>query len=134
MLPRKRETDGRQSAVGDSPTLYPQRVSFSQAEFEIRCEWGLRGLRDLAPISDVVIIVDVLSFSTALDVGTSRGGIIFPYPLKGDSAAAYAASLNAQLASAGRGVGFSLSPESLRFMEAGCRLVLPSPNGAALSF
>ena len=109
-------------------------MSFNQAEFEIRCEWGLAGLRDLAPISDAVIIVDVLSFSTALDVATSRGGIIFPYPLKDDSAATYAASLNAQLASASRGIGFSLSPASLTRMEAGCRLVLPSPNGAALSF
>jgi 2-phosphosulfolactate phosphatase len=122
------------TATGNSPTLYSQRVSFNQAEFGVRCEWGLRGLRDLAPISDVVIIVDVLSFSTALDLGTSRGGIIFPYPLKGDSATAYAASLNAQLASVSRGVGLSLSPTSLRSMEAGCRLVLPSPNGAALSF
>lgn len=109
-------------------------MSFSQAEFEIRCEWGLPGLLDLAPISDVVIIVDVLSFSTALDVATSRGGTIFPYPLKDDSAAAYATSLNAQLASVSRGVGLSLSPASLTRMEAGCRLVLPSPNGAALSF
>ena len=109
-------------------------MNFNQAEFEIRCEWGLKGLRDLAPISEVVIIVDVLSFSTALDLGTSRGGIIFPYPLKGDSATAYAASVNAQLASVSRGVGFSLSPTSLKSMEAGYRLVLPSPNGAALSF
>ena len=109
-------------------------MSFNQAEFEIRCEWGLGGLRDLAPISDVVIIVDVLSFSTALDIATSCGGTIFPYPLKDDSAIAYAASLNAQLASASRSIGFSLSPASLTSMEAGCRLVLPSPNGAALSF
>lgn len=114
--------------------LYARCVSFNQAESEIRCEWGLRGLRELAPISDVVIIVDVLSFSTALDIGTSRGAIIFPYPLNGGSATAYAASLNAELASSNRGVGLSLSPSSLRSIEPACRLVLPSPNGAALSF
>jgi 2-phosphosulfolactate phosphatase len=82
----------------------------------------------------VVIIIDVLSFSTALEVATSRGGIVVPYPLKGECAAAYAATRDAQLASAARGRGLSLSPASLRSMEAGCRLVLPSPNGAALSF
>jgi 2-phosphosulfolactate phosphatase len=108
-------------------------VSFQQSDFEIRCEWGLRGLRDLASVSDVVIIVDVLSFSTALDVAVSRGAILFPYPLKEDSAAAYAASLGAQLAGI-RGDGFGLSPASLRCIPAGYRLVLPSPNGAALSF
>ena len=108
-------------------------MSFDQAAFEIRCEWGLRGLRDLAPVSDVVIIVDVLSFSTALDVGTSRGAIIFPYPLKDDSAAGYASSLNARLAS-DRGNGLSLSPASLSSIETGTRLVLPSPNGATISF
>ena len=109
-------------------------MHFDQAGFEIRCEWGLRGLRELAPISDVVIIVDVLSFCTALDVGTSRGATIFPYPFKGDSAAAYAASVNAQLANADRGAGPSLSPASLWGAEPGVRLMLPSPNGSALSF
>ena len=109
-------------------------MNFDQADFEIRCEWGLRGLRALAPISDVVIIVDVLSFSTALDVATSRGAVIYPYRFKDATAAAYAASIQAELASAGRGPGYSLSPASLQSIEAGTRLVLPSPNGAALAF
>lgn len=113
---------------------YAEGVTFDQAEFAIRCEWGLRGMRELAPISDVVVIVDVLSFTTALDIGTSRGGIIFPYPLNDASAATYAMTLDASLASAGRGPGFSLSPGSLESLPAGHRLVLPSPNGAAISF
>jgi 2-phosphosulfolactate phosphatase len=100
----------------------------------VRCEWGLPGLRELAASSDVVVIVDVLSFTTAIDIATGRGGVVFPYPLKGDSAGSYARSLDAQLASADRGSGFSLSPTSLRSLPAGYRLVLPSPNGAALSF
>jgi 2-phosphosulfolactate phosphatase len=109
-------------------------VIFDQAEFEVRCEWGLQGLRQLAPVSDVIIIVDVLSFTTSIDIATARGGTIFPYPLKGESAADYADSVNAKLASADRARGFSLSPASLRSLPAGYRLVLPSPNGAALSF
>ena len=111
-----------------------QRVTFDQAEFQVRCEWGLAGLRELAASADVIVIVDVLSFSTAIDIATARSGVVFPYPLKGESAASYAVSVNAQLASPDRGSGFSLSPASLRDLPSGYRLVLPSPNGAALSF
>ena len=113
---------------------YPENVGFDQAEFEVRCEWGLRGLRELGAASDVIVIVDVLSFTTAIDVATARRGVIFPYPLKGESAAGYARSHNANLASGDRGTGFSLSPRSLGSLPGGYRLVLPSPNGAALSF
>jgi 2-phosphosulfolactate phosphatase len=109
-------------------------VTFDQAEFQVRCEWGLPGLRELGAISDVVAIVDILSFTTAIDIATARGAVVFPHPLKGESAFRYAASLDAILASADRGSGFSLSPASLRDLPAGHRLVLPSPNGAALSF
>jgi 2-phosphosulfolactate phosphatase len=109
-------------------------VRFRQAEFEVRCEWGLEGLRELGPVSGVVVVVDVLSFTTAIDVATARRGVILPYPLKGESAASYARTHNANLASPDRHTGFSLSPASLQSLPAGYRLVLPSPNGAALSF
>jgi 2-phosphosulfolactate phosphatase len=117
-----------------APCSYPDCVTFDQAEFQVRCEWGLPGLRELGAVSDVIVIVDVLSFTTAIDIATARGGVVFPYPLKGESAASYAGSLDAHLASPDRGSGFSLSPASLRNLPAGYRLVLPSPNGAALSF
>jgi len=109
-------------------------VTFNQAEFQVRCEWGRPGLRELGAISDVIVIVDVLSFTTAVDIATARGGVVFPYPLKGESAAAYADSVNAKVAFTDRTQGFSLSPASLRSLPAGYRLVLPSPNGAALCF
>ena len=41
---------------------------FDQAEYDLRCEWGMQGLLALAPDSDAVVIVDVLSFSTAVDI------------------------------------------------------------------
>ncbi|MEO8514134.1 MAG: hypothetical protein ABI543_11270 [Ignavibacteria bacterium] len=31
-------------------------------EVRINCEWGLKGLNYLLPVSDIIIIVDVLSF------------------------------------------------------------------------
>lgn len=108
--------------------------TFDQQEFDVRCEWGAHGVSLLAPISDVVVIVDVLSFSTAVDVAVSRGAAVFPYRWRDDTAAAYAASLDAILADHGREPSrYSLSPASLSGIPAGTRLVLPSPNGATLT-
>ncbi len=109
-------------------------MTFDQAGFRIRCEWGWKGIEALAPASDVVIVVDVLSFSTAVDIAVSRGATVLPFPLKGGSAGDYAASIGAVLASADRRSGFSLSPVSLQTVPSGLKLVLPSPNGAALCY
>lgn len=108
---------------------------FDQSEFELRCEWGEQGIAKLAPVSDVIIIVDVLSFSTSVEIATNRGAIIFPYRWNDESAADYAQSVNAELASRMRRCSdcYSLSPASLISISAGTRLVLPSPNGASLS-
>jgi 2-phosphosulfolactate phosphatase len=107
--------------------------TFSQGGFDLRCEWGERGVVCLAPVSDVVIVVDVLSFSTCVDVATARGAAIFPYWWRDESAAAFAASVGAELAGPRSGPGYSLSPASLAEIPRGARLVLPSPNGAALA-
>lgn len=108
---------------------------YNQSEFELRCEWGEHGVTQLAPISDVVVIVDILSFSTSVDIATNNGATILPYRWQDESAADYALSLNAQLASKKRtsGNGYSLSPASLLNIPTGTRLVLPSPNGASLT-
>lgn len=107
---------------------------FEQQEFDIRCEWGEHGVSVLAPISDVMIIVDVLSFSTSVDIAVSRGAIVFPYSRKDDQAVAFAASVHAELADPRRSQSkFSLSPQSLTHLTPGARIVLPSPNGATLT-
>lgn len=104
---------------------------FAQADFEIRCEWGLQGVTQLAPTSDVVIIVDVFSFTTCVEIATSQGALIYPY--RGDDAAGFAQSVGADLAAKWGNAGYSLSPHSLVQLPAGLRLVLPSPNGSTLS-
>ncbi|GAB4204562.1 MAG: 2-phosphosulfolactate phosphatase [Coleofasciculaceae cyanobacterium] len=108
---------------------------YDQSEYELRCEWGEQGIAQLAPISDVVVIVDVLSFSTSVEIATNNEAIIFPYRWQDTSAADYALSINAELASKQRisSNGYSLSPTSLLNISAGTRLVLPSPNGASLT-
>lgn len=108
---------------------------YDQASYAVRCEWGLRGVEALAPLSDVVIIVDVLSFSTCVEVATARGGLIFPYAWRDDTAVAYAESKQALLAGSRSrfDTPYSLSPTSLLGMPRGTRLVLPSPNGSTLT-
>ena len=108
-------------------------MNFDQADFEVRCEWGENGVLQLAPVSDIVIIVDILSFSTCIEIATSRGAIVFPYRWKDESAREFAQSVDAELANKRGGSGYSLSPASLVQISKGTRLVLPSPNGSSLS-
>jgi 2-phosphosulfolactate phosphatase len=77
--------------------------------------------------------VDVLSFTTTVDIATAAGAVIFPFGFGDDRATAFANEQNAVLAGSREEDGFSLSPSSLTRIEPGTRLVLPSPNGAALS-
>jgi 2-phosphosulfolactate phosphatase len=108
-------------------------VIFDQAEYALRCEWGAHGVRQLSLISDVLIVVDVLSFSTAVDIAVSNGAVIFPYGSRDVGTEEYARARSAHIAEKVRTQsGFSLSPASLRQVPPGYRLVLPSPNGAAL--
>jgi 2-phosphosulfolactate phosphatase len=108
---------------------------FDQEQFDIRCEWGAAGVGRIAPC-DVTVIVDVLSFTTTVDVALARGVTIFPYRWKDDSAAAYARERCAELAGPRHRLegGYSLAPSSLARAPAGLRLVLPSPNGSSLAF
>jgi 2-phosphosulfolactate phosphatase len=57
----------------------------------VRSEWGMHGVRRLRPEVAVLIIVDVLSFSTAVDIATGRGAHVLPFPL-GDRVAAQQAA------------------------------------------
>jgi 2-phosphosulfolactate phosphatase len=109
-------------------------VHFEQAEYDLKREWGLDGLLALQETSDVVVIVDVLSFSTAVDIAVSKGASVFPYRWDDYSASQFAAEKHAELAAERRTLGkYTLSPASLGSIPPGTLLVLPSPNGSALS-
>ena len=109
---------------------------FDQAGFDARLDWGVEGARVLADACRVVVVVDVLSFTTAIEVAVGRGAVVFPHPWPDPGAAAFAARVGAELAG-GRGEPsasrFSLSPVSLLDIPSGTRLVLPSPNGSAVA-
>jgi 2-phosphosulfolactate phosphatase len=102
-----------------------------QSSFDVRCEWGPCGVEALADCR-TFIIVDVLSFCTCVALAADRDITILPYPARDGGAAAFAANRRALLAGP-RGAGYSLSPSSLTGAPRGTRLVLPSPNGAAIS-
>ena len=113
-------------------------MTFTQSDFEIRCEWGEQGVSVLAPISDIVIIVDVLSFSTCVEIATSRGATVFPSRGQDETdsrrASSSTALMGAEFAGLQRSASrYSLSPQSLTTIPAGTRLVLPSRNGSLLS-
>jgi 2-phosphosulfolactate phosphatase len=95
---------------------------YDQSEFNLRCEWGPQGITQLASISDVVVIVDVLSFSTCVEIATNNGAIIFPYAMRDESVDQYAKSVRAELASHRERwttTGYSLSPKSVAEIPAG---------------
>ena len=109
---------------------------YDQKDYDIRCEWGAEGLSELLPGSHAIVIVDVLSFSTCVDIAVENGAMIYPYRCKDRTAAEYARARNAIMANFNReyeGGGYSLAPSSLVDIPPGTSLVLPSPNGSALS-
>lgn len=101
----------------------------------VACEWGSAGIKALRDRAAVLVIVDVLSFSTAVDVALSRGASVIPFPLGDPGLARAAAESSGALLAAPRRAGaqFSLSPATLRELPAGARVILPSPNGSRLS-
>src|SRR5689334_5660564 len=105
---------------------------FDQAPFDVRCEWGFAGIERLAP-ADVIIIVDVLSFTTTVDVALSRRVTILPFGYDESSAKQFALARNAELAGTRGPQKRSLSPASMINAPHGLRVVLPSPNGATLA-
>jgi 2-phosphosulfolactate phosphatase len=108
----------------------------SQVSYDVRFEWGPAGAAALAPSSSCLVVVDVLSFSTAVTVAAEAGTRVYPCAWRDESAAEFARSQQAELAVGRRAVSaarpWSLSPAALRRAPFTPRLVLPSPNGSAI--
>jgi 2-phosphosulfolactate phosphatase len=103
----------------------------------VRFEWGVPGARALTTDTSVVVVVDVLSFSTAVSVAVGRGTAVLPFAWGDETAAEVARERDAVLAAGRRGVTaahpWSLSPAALLAAPAVSRLMLPSPNGSTIS-
>ena len=110
-----------------------------QDAYRVRFERGERGALGLLsrrpPDVQVAIVVDVLSFSTAVDVAVSRGAHVFPSRFKSlaesqQIATMYDALLAVPRSERTEASPYTLSPSTLDALPQGARLVLPSPNGA----
>ena len=104
-----------------------------QRDYQIRCEWGEKGLATLGPISDVIVIVDILSFSTCVDIAVSRGAEVYPCRWKDERGDQLAEELGGICAGPRGSDRLSLSPVSLLDISEGTKLILPSPNGSTLT-
>jgi len=102
----------------------------------VRFGWGAAGAARAGGRGGVLIVVDVLSFTTAVSVAVDRGVAVYP-AAPGERAARLARDVRAELAVGRREVTdahpWSLSTAALRVARAPARLVLPSPNGSAIA-
>ncbi|WP_112248541.1 2-phosphosulfolactate phosphatase [Kribbella monticola] len=107
---------------------------YSQHGYRVGFDWGPVGAAAVS--GDLVAVVDVLSFTTAVTVAVDNGIEVLPYRWRDETAVAFAEQHNAALA-VGRGEagadGISLSPVTIRRAQNIKRLVLPSPNGSTIS-
>ncbi|MFC3896299.1 2-phosphosulfolactate phosphatase [Lentzea rhizosphaerae] len=85
---------------------------FSQAGYQLKLEWGPEGV-DALRDCDVLVVVDVLSFTTSVDLVVGNGGQVRPSLWKPTS-------------------GKTLRPASL--VGSSGLVELPSPNGSNLCF
>ena len=74
------------------------REGLDQRQFAVRMDWGLQGAQAIGRSADIVVIVDVLSFTTTVSVALDQGAEVFPYPWRDDSAQAFARQHRAVLA------------------------------------
>lgn len=84
---------------------------------------------------DVLVVVDVLSFATAVAAGTSRGVVFYPAGSRrrAGSLAAERDAVASVPRLAMRPGDYSLSPLSYAAAPAGTRVALRSPNGARMA-
>jgi 2-phosphosulfolactate phosphatase len=107
--------------------------TFGQKGHRCRLEWGRRGAYAAAERGDALVIIDTLSFSTAVATAIDRRARVYPCRWDAD-ARQVAAGLGAEytvnrteVPERGR---YSLSPGTLAALDPGTRLVIRSLNGA----
>ncbi|HXW84107.1 MAG TPA: 2-phosphosulfolactate phosphatase [Candidatus Binataceae bacterium] len=113
---------------------------YDQEGFDARFDWGTDGARELSRNAKTVVVVDVLSFTTAVETGVTRGARLYPLAWRG--------TRGPQPEALARRIGgvaavrrhetsprrpFSLSPPSMMHARPGLRIVVSSPNGAEVS-
>lgn len=101
-----------------------------QDGYAVRFEVGATGARELARLGDVVVVVDVLSFSTTVSVAMDRGMRVRPLA---DDSVAHDVPTAVRREAMDADHPWSLSPASIRSGPQVDVLALPSPNGARIA-
>lgn len=73
---RSQARESRRTERVESRLIRDNDGSHSQAGFDVRLDWGAAGLADIGVNVEAVVVVDVLSFTTAVEVACSRGARI----------------------------------------------------------
>src|SRR4051794_20649503 len=109
----------------------------AQAGYPLRFEWGPTGALTASAQRGVLVVVDILSFTTAVSVAVQRGVAVYPAAWRDTRAAELASEMDAVLAVGRREMTaehpWSLSPAALLSAPPPPRLVLPPPNGATIA-
>lgn len=134
-------SDSVSEAPGGGPAEHP---AHAQLESRVRLASGPVGASAIMTGASYAVVVDVLSFTTTLCVAAERGMTVLPYRWGSEGAREYAAEHDAVLAlgrAEAREVAqrqprppVSLSPAHMASALPVARVVLPSPNGSAISF
>jgi 2-phosphosulfolactate phosphatase len=102
---------------------------WGQAGNDVRLEWGSDGVATLGSVCAVLVVVDVLSFGTTVDLVVGNGSQVLPLRWRDEQAAEAASAAGAVLAGARE---WTLRPSSVVTMPPSMLFGLPSPNGATL--
>jgi 2-phosphosulfolactate phosphatase len=104
--------------------------------YSCQIDWGRRGAVRAAARGDILVIVDVLSFSTSVVTAVNYGGLIYPC-MESDNPEKLAEQIGGEVAVRREevpGMGrFSLSPLTYIDIRPGTKVVVDSPNGATCS-
>lgn len=107
---------------------------FNQSPFRCRMDWGVKGVEEASNREDIIIIIDVLSFSSAVTNALHNGVIIYPFPRTGDInefGKLVGAEVCIMERARARELGLpSLSTTSFNEKHRGEKYVLSSINGA----
>ena len=107
---------------------------FDQSPYQCRMDWGIRGVEEASNRGDIIIIVDVLSFSSAVINALHNGVIIYPFPRVGEINE-FAKLVGGEVCilerARARELGLpSLSATSFNETHKGQKFILSSINGA----
>ncbi len=108
----------------------------SQFPYTCKLDWGVLGAKRAAERGEVILIVDVYSFSTTVAYAAARGASVIPCG-KSDNPVEIAKSVGGTVVVNRRDVPtlgkYSLSPETMLNAQPGEKIILPSRNGANCS-